>query len=253
MRFFVSSTTVDQPPAAELIAALRAAGHQVDHSPRGADDPRWPDWLDSGARRAIEPCETFVIVQDWNESPWTAHEAQLGDEPVSGGPPRWCTVFDPYCLRAYASDIPHYRGLELPFDLNQAVALLSCASCTAFGRDLATGYPHVRYSQGGWGYELAIDSHPALEQVQHQPGKGELEFWLLRCCDCGTWWHVGYSLLFDRRTIEPANITSVDEWRERLSPRISVFHYPRGHYALILMWVLGFFGAIAIQMWLKSL
>src|SRR5688572_11316733 len=101
MHFFVSSTIVDQPPASELIAALRAAGHQVDHSPRGPDDPRWPDWLEAGCRRAIEPCDTFVVIQDWDQAPWTTLEAQLGDEQASGRPPRLRAVFDPYCLRAY--------------------------------------------------------------------------------------------------------------------------------------------------------
>lgn len=255
MHFFVSSTTVLRPPASELIAALRAAGHQVDHSPRGPDDPRWPDWYQSGSQLAIAACETFIIVLDraWDSSTWMAHEADLGTARVAGRLARWCTVFDPDGLRLAARAVPHYEGLELPADLNQAVAMLTCSSCAAFGRDLGTGDPHVRFSLGGWGYELAIDSHPALEQQYHQQGSHESGLWLLRCRDCDTWWHVCYTPLYDLRLFKPTDVSSVAEWRDRLARFCPRVYIPLGHNFTILLGVLGFLAAIVLQMLLKSL
>jgi hypothetical protein len=216
------------------------------------NDSRWADWIQSAARRAIEPCETVVFVQAWHDAPWTEHERPLADERAGGRDRHWRTVYDPQCLHALTGDLPQYDGLRLPCDLAQAVAQLTCRACAAFGRDVATGYPQVRFTLGGWGYELSIDSHPSLAQERHEEGRGEWEFWLLRCRDCQTWWHVGYVPMYDRRTIEPANVTSVDEWRKSLAPRFPVFRVPRGQYAKILLCVAAFVAALVLKVWLNS-
>lgn len=252
MRLFGSATKVDQPPASELIAALRAAGHEVDHSSRDLDDPRWADWIHAAARQAIQPCETIVFVQDWNDAPWTEHERLLAGERDNGRDRHWRTVYDPQCLHALTGDLPQYDGLRLPCDLAQAVALATCHACAPFGRDLATSEPAVRFTLGGWGFDLTIDSHPSLDVQGHEHAKQESEFWLLRCRNCQTWWHVGYVPWCDRWTIEPANITSVEEWRKRLAPHIPAFRLPRGHNAMYLWGAAGFVTAIVLKLWLNS-
>ena len=83
MRIFVSSQVVDRWPARDLIAALRQAGVEVEHSPRNpldGEDPRWKDWYSSTLGAVIDRCDAFVIIVEpgWDSSTWMAIEAEAG-------------------------------------------------------------------------------------------------------------------------------------------------------------------------------
>ena len=80
MNILVSSQSVDAAQAASLIAGLRRAHVDANHSPRNpmdGDDPRWRDWYDAGLPAAVGRSDLFVIVIDrgWNSSSWMASEA----------------------------------------------------------------------------------------------------------------------------------------------------------------------------------
>lgn len=79
-RIFVSAPDVREPPAADLVRALRAAGAEVEQSPAGGDDPRFGDWYDTGLLAAVRRCDALVIVPItwWDGSTWMATEADAG-------------------------------------------------------------------------------------------------------------------------------------------------------------------------------
>ena len=126
MYFFISSPNVEQAPAARLIEALWSAGHEVDHSPRGPQDPRWAGWYAAGCRQAIERADTFIIVLDraWDSSTWMGIEAETGLA-RTGGDPRRFVFWNPLGLRVTAAGAVPYLRSELPTDLAEAVARLT--------------------------------------------------------------------------------------------------------------------------------
>ncbi len=77
---FVSSQGIDNPPASTLIAALRAKGITVEHSPSNPidrTDPKWNNWYAEGLAQTLAKCEKFVIVIDegWDSSSWMGEES----------------------------------------------------------------------------------------------------------------------------------------------------------------------------------
>src|SRR6266446_3060976 len=81
MRVFVSSQVVDRWPARDLIAALRQARVEVEHSPRNpldGEDPRWTNWYSEKLGAAVDSCDVFVVVLEpgWDSSTWMAIEAE---------------------------------------------------------------------------------------------------------------------------------------------------------------------------------
>jgi hypothetical protein len=254
MRVFISSPNVDQPPASLLIEGLRSARAEVDHSPRGPLDPRWGDWYDVGCQQAIERCDTFVMVVDrvWDSSTWMAHEASVGRNWPPARPLRWRVHWNPERVEIKSEEMAFHLVCELPVNLAHAVALLTCSKCSTFGRDLAAGKEIVKFLPGGWGYQLIIDSHSGLERKSRQANRGEGDMWLLRCRDCGSWWHAEHVPMFDLRRVEPANVSSVEDWlakTARSRPRIS---FPRGHYVTYLLCALGVLAGVAVS-WLVRL
>lgn len=80
LKLFVSNSSIDTPPASDIIAMLRNEGFEVDHSPRnpsdGKDD-RWYSWYSEGLESALIASDVVVIVVDagWDSSTWMADEA----------------------------------------------------------------------------------------------------------------------------------------------------------------------------------
>lgn len=80
-RVFVSCPDIDAAEPQVLLAALRARGCLVFHSPRHPDagpDARWTDWYERGLQQALTGVDAFVIVPDtaWDSSTWMAEEAR---------------------------------------------------------------------------------------------------------------------------------------------------------------------------------
>ena len=75
-RVFVSSYSCGVGKAAEIIAALRAAGVEVNHSPRDTADSSWGSWYSEGLAKSLSQCQAFVAVIDGarDSSTWMAIE-----------------------------------------------------------------------------------------------------------------------------------------------------------------------------------
>jgi hypothetical protein len=121
---FISSESVDGPPASLLIAALRRAGVAVEHSPRNPSDgpdPRWSDWYSRGLPEALERCDAFVAVinRAWDSSTWMGCEADEGRKRLSS------TFFwNPEGVTVTAAGMKPYLTVQLPATLEAAVGTL---------------------------------------------------------------------------------------------------------------------------------
>ena len=128
MRVFVSSQVVDRWPARALIAALRQAGVEVEHSPRNpldGEDPRWKNWYSETLGAVVDGCDAFVIVLEpgWDSSAWMAIEAETGLTP-GRKTERKAFVWNPDGVTVKAAGMTGYLRAELPRELEAAVARL---------------------------------------------------------------------------------------------------------------------------------
>jgi len=110
-----------------LIAALRRAGVEVDHSPLNPDfgpDPRWDSWYARGCRAALEWADVAVPVVDrlW-DSTWMAHEADEATRLAAEGR-LVVRVWQPEPVRV-ARGMRRYLANPLPADLDAAVRALT--------------------------------------------------------------------------------------------------------------------------------
>jgi hypothetical protein len=122
-RIFVSSQSVDQSPAKDLIEQLRVLGMTIDHSPRNpadGEDMRWSSWYASGLDRALDSSSLAVLVIDhgWASSSWMAEEARtafnrLGADAV--------LLWNPAQIEVSACGMKPYLTSRLPEDLRAAV------------------------------------------------------------------------------------------------------------------------------------
>lgn len=133
MRVFVSSPCATESRAAELIAALRAAGVDVDHSPDPSGDSsvdsRWSDWYPkpgppgadtaSGIARTLDASDVFVIVlsRGWDSSTWMGIEADEARARLEGKLLHW----NPDAITVRAAGMAPYLTTALPNRLAEAV------------------------------------------------------------------------------------------------------------------------------------
>jgi len=127
MRVFVSSQVIDRWPARDLIAALRVAGAEVEHSPSNPldrEDVRWKDWYRSELGAGVERCDAFVIVVEpgWDSSTWMAVEAEAG---VKRGR---AFFWNPDGIVVKAAGMMGHLQIELARRLDDAVAQLCDAA-----------------------------------------------------------------------------------------------------------------------------
>jgi hypothetical protein len=128
-RVFVSSQSVDNKPASVLIAGLRNAGLEVEHSPstpQDREDERWADWYHQGLARTLSMCSAFVIVIDsgWDSSTWMAMEAREAIEKTSATPRIQSFFWNPEGLHVTARGMLQYLKNELPPDVSEAIKRL---------------------------------------------------------------------------------------------------------------------------------
>jgi hypothetical protein len=121
---FISSQSVDTPPASLLIDGLRRAGIAVEHSPRNpaaGHDPRWEQWYAKGLRNAFDRCNVFVAVVDsaWDSSSWMAIEADEARRRLSSA-----FYWNPQGLKVAAAGMKPYLAEELPPSVDAAVRTL---------------------------------------------------------------------------------------------------------------------------------
>jgi hypothetical protein len=126
MRVFVSSQVVDRWPARELIAGLRQAGLEVEHSPSNpldSQDPRWANWYGDALEAAVDRCDLFIVVLEpgWDSSTWMAIEADAGLAKGRRTAER-AYVWNPDGIVVRAAGMIGYLRSELPRDLAEAVA-----------------------------------------------------------------------------------------------------------------------------------
>ncbi len=129
-RVFVSSSAVDQAPAAQLIACLNKLGVSVEHSPSNpndAPDARRKDWYDQGLPATLRRCDIFVIVVDrgWESSTWMAQEAHLALMASEIGKPLRGYYWNPERRRVTAAGMVGYLKQELPIDVEQAARIVA--------------------------------------------------------------------------------------------------------------------------------
>jgi hypothetical protein len=128
MAVFVSSQAIDEAPAAELIASLRAAGLSVEHSPKSpahGEGSSWTDWYQSGLRSALGRCSIFVAVVDrgWDSSTWMAIEAEEAVQKL--GPARIRSFYwNPEARVITAKGMLPYLNEELSREVSEAVLQL---------------------------------------------------------------------------------------------------------------------------------
>jgi hypothetical protein len=128
MRVFVSSQIVDRWPAGDLIQALRRVGVGVEHSPRNprdGKDSRWRNWYSETLLTTLDRCDALVIVVEpgWDSSTWMASEAQAALAPGRRTEQK-AFFWNPGGTRVTAAGMVGYLRVELPSDLDAAVAVL---------------------------------------------------------------------------------------------------------------------------------
>lgn len=122
-RIFVSSQSVDQSPAKDLVGELRTAGVSIDHSPRNpadGEDSRWFSWYASGLDLAIDSSDLAVLVIDrgWACSSWMAEEARIAFKKLGTDD---VLFWNPEGIEVSALGMKPYLVSALPKDLNAAV------------------------------------------------------------------------------------------------------------------------------------
>jgi hypothetical protein len=121
---FVSAEAVDLSPTRELIAALRATGALVNHSPRNplhGVDHRWSDWYAVGLREALRASDVAILVVDasWSASTWIASEADMAFHELQDGA---VATWNPSDATIEAPGVVAYLRVRLPDSLSDAVA-----------------------------------------------------------------------------------------------------------------------------------
>ena len=122
MNIFLSTQSIDDQHATQLLTALRAAGHRVDHSPRNpidGDDDRWPTWYSRGLAETLKASDCFIIIVDrgWDSSSWMATEAD--DAKKLELPLRF---WNPQNLDVTAPGMIGYLREQMPDDIDSLIA-----------------------------------------------------------------------------------------------------------------------------------
>ena len=124
----MSSEVIDRYPAKDLIAGLREAGFEVDHSPSNPldrDDPRWANWYAEGLPKAMDQCDAFVVALErhWDSATWMGIE---GEEALKAGrrTAEQMFVWNPEGITVHAAGMIRYLQAELPRDLSGAITHL---------------------------------------------------------------------------------------------------------------------------------
>jgi hypothetical protein len=130
---FVSSQAVDRMPAQGLLAALRNANIQVEHSPSNpldGQDVRWSDWYGVGLIHSLRRSNVFVIAVDqgWESSTWMAQEADMALHSPLVAPQLQAFFWNPMRVEVRAAGMVGYLRAELPVDVMGAVEILTQAA-----------------------------------------------------------------------------------------------------------------------------
>lgn len=127
---FVSGYNVDEPPASNLIAALRFRGLSVEYSPsnpKNKPDSKWENWYEEGLMAALQGCDTFVaVVTDaWDSSSWMYAECQVALNLLNASQMPRLFYWNPQKISVTAAGMVRFLKSELPLDPDVAVEVLT--------------------------------------------------------------------------------------------------------------------------------